>query len=493
MLKAIKKLNPIHRATGILAFSGLVIVVLMALAVRHIRTGYAQTAACNNLIMECRQVLATGQLHYDRIADSNQPRAMEDEVLKPLSRIIHNLEAFYAGDRPPGFDLPEPDEDTRVLIKNFLYDVQRISTGINQQRQAGTFVKSEIDNAFEQASHSLDRLAGLLAVQVKAISVRMQSVSLLMLVLLAGVFTISVFMYFRSNRQKNKLIKLTASSLEEEKSRVDTLSRFIEAISNGDYSVAIGTDDKSGLTARLLSMRDNLKANADEDARRNWATQGLAQIGEILRETGNAAALYDKLIKFVVNYTGSNQGGLFLLNDDDEHHPFLELVSAYAFERKKFISKQVDIGQGMVGQCYQEADRIFLTKLPEEYVHITSGLGGATPTCLLLVPLKANDKVYGVLELASFKQLAEHQIRLIEKFAESIAATVSAVKINESTRMLLERTQQQAEEMRAQEEEMRQNMEELSATQEEMARKEREYIKRISELEEQVNSKATAG
>ncbi|MFN3841621.1 MAG: GAF domain-containing protein, partial [Cyclobacteriaceae bacterium] len=185
--------------------------------------------------------------------------------------------------------------------------------------------------------------------------------------------------------------------------------------------------------------------------------------------------------------------GLFLLNDDEENNSFLELVSAYAFERKKFITKRVEIGQGLVGQCYLEADRIFLARLPEAYVHITSGLGSATPTCLLLVPLKANEKVHGVLELASFKRLEEHEIQVIEKFAESIASTVATVKSSESTRLLLERTQQQAEEMRAQEEEMRQNMEELSATQEEMARKEKEYIRRIRELEAQAGVKTTVG
>jgi hypothetical protein len=97
--------------------------------------------------------------------------------------------------------------------------------------------------------------------------------------------------------------------------------------------------------------------------------------------------------------------------------------------------------------------------------------------------MRVNEKTYGVIELASFKMYEEHEIVLIEKFAESIGAEVSSVKSNESTKILLEKTQQQTEEMRAQEEEMRQNMEELSATQEEMVRKEREYVSRIRELE----------
>ena len=114
-----------------------------------------------------------------------------------------------------------------------------------------------------------------------------------------------------------------------------------------------------------------------------------------------------------------------------------------------------------------------MLEVPENYVTITSGLGGASPSALLLVPLKNNDKIFGVLELATFSKYEAHEIELVEKLTESIASTISAVRVSESTRILLERTQQQAEEMRAQEEEMRQNMEELEATQEEMRRKEK--------------------
>jgi transcriptional regulator with GAF, ATPase, and Fis domain len=239
-------------------------------------------------------------------------------------------------------------------------------------------------------------------------------------------------------------------------------------------------------------MRDTLYKNSENDKRMNWSTSGIAQIGEILRGSGdNTSKLYDEIIKFVVDYTKSNQGGLFLIDDnEDESARYLELVASYAFERKKFITRKIDTGEGLVGQCFSEGLPVYLLEVPEEYISITSGLGGSTPSALLLVPLKVNEQVYGVIELASFKKYDDHVRELVERFAESIASTVSSVRINESTRMLLERTQQQAEEMRSQEEEMRQNMEELSATQEEMGRKEKEYISRIQELEARVGASA---
>jgi transcriptional regulator with PAS, ATPase and Fis domain len=89
---------------------------------------------------------------------------------------------------------------------------------------------------------------------------------------------------------------------------------------------------------------------------------------------------------------------------------------------------------------------------------------------LILIPLKLEDAVFGVIELASFNKFKSYEIEFLEGIAENIASSLHTVKVNEHTNALLEQSQQQAEELAAQEEEMRQNIEELQATQEDMAR-----------------------
>jgi signal transduction protein with GAF and PtsI domain len=188
----------------------------------------------------------------------------------------------------------------------------------------------------------------------------------------------------------------------------------------------------------------------------------------------------------MVQYTNSNQGGIFIVNDNDKENIHLEMTACYAYDRQKYLTKKIEVGEGLVGRCYQEQEKIFLTDIPDNYIKISSGLGEDNPNCLLLVPLAYNDNIFGILEIASFNVYQEYEIEFMERIGESIAATISSVKANVQTQELLEQSQQQAEEMSAQEEEMRQNMEELRATQEQSARREQELIRELETLKKQM-------
>jgi PAS domain-containing protein len=227
------------------------------------------------------------------------------------------------------------------------------------------------------------------------------------------------------------------------------------------------------LKKKMIEVRDEqAKYNAENEIRR-YINEGLAKFGEILRtNSGNLEKLSDAFIRELVKYMESVQGGLFLLDNENENT--LTLKAAFAYNRKKYITKTLKLGEGLVGTCAAEQKMIHLNEIPEDYVFITSGLGDAPPRNILIIPVMYEKNLVGVFELASLKPYSENQIDLAEKIAESLASTILAARTNAQTSELLKKSQQQAAEMTEQEEEMRQNMEELKATQEESARREEE-------------------
>lgn len=256
---------------------------------------------------------------------------------------------------------------------------------------------------------------------------------------------------------------------------VDSLEqkvRFATDIGENKLDTKIGEIDKEDkLGIALQSMRDSLKVNNEQSALRNWFTQGVAEFAEILRyNDDDTEEFYFTIIKNLVNYLKANQGGIFLVKEDERGEKCLDLMGTYAYERKKFIEKRVEIGEGIVGQCVLEADTIYLEEIPENYIRITSGLGDAAPTSVLVVPLKLNNEVLGVVELASFYRFRQHEIEFVEKVGESIASFIFSYNITLRTKTLLEESQNNEEELKSAEEEMRQNIEELEATQEAMHR-----------------------
>jgi methyl-accepting chemotaxis protein len=259
---------------------------------------------------------------------------------------------------------------------------------------------------------------------------------------------------------------------------------FADEISKGNLNTQYDvTEDDDELGKSLLKMQHNIVQATERERADKYITQGVAQIGEILRRhADNVETLSNELISELTRYTQSNQGCMFLREEDENGDPYLKMTAAYAYDRKKFMEGRVEIGDSLVGQCFLEKQVIMLTQVPKDYVKITSGLGLATPSCVIIIPLLANEEVTGVLEFASFTNYTDGQVEFFKKASEAIATSLLSVKTTERIKSLLTDSQQREEEMRAQEEEMRQNMEELSATQEEMRRNSIEMESRVDAI-----------
>ncbi len=260
-------------------------------------------------------------------------------------------------------------------------------------------------------------------------------------------------------------------------------TNFASKIGGGHFNTEytpLSNEDVLGNS--LLQMRKNLQQakirdekREKEDSIRKWVNDGVSEFAGILRQaTKDIGELSSNVIKNLVSYLMANQGGVFLYNDEKIDDIHLELVASYAFNKERKKKKKIFLGEGLIGTCAVEKASIYMTEIPNDYITITSGLGGANPRSLFIVPLRLEDQILGVIEIASFNVFEAHEREFIEKVTESIAATLSITKINQRTNRLLSQAQKQTEIMQAQEEEMRQNFEELKTTQEESNRRELE-------------------
>ena len=290
----------------------------------------------------------------------------------------------------------------------------------------------------------------------------------------------------------NDEVGQTAASIEQLTTGLQKTSDFAHAIGQGDFSSNYQPlSDKDVLGNSLLNMRKSLqnanreeKKRQSEDIQRNWTTEGQALFAEILRHhPENVTELADDIMVNLVKYIKANQGGIFFYQDQDPNDVYLELLSAYAYNRKKFIKKKIHLGEGLVGSCAQEKYTIYLTDIPDDYIEIESGIGSANPKSLLIVPLKIENDILGVIELASFNEMKPFEIELVEKIAESIAATLQTTRINTRTAELLEQSKNQTQAMKDQEEEMKQTIEEMQATQEDSMKREDDFLRELKEME----------
>lgn len=293
------------------------------------------------------------------------------------------------------------------------------------------------------------------------------------------------------NIKTNDELEEMSKSLNQVVEGMRKSETFALGIGKGDFESdfhALGSKDRLG--DALIKMRDSLvesqkieaKRKEEEDLR-NWATEGIAKFGEILRkDLDNMKSLGYNIMSNLIDYLKVNQGALFVINNDDENDIYYSMVTAIAYGRDKYMKKDIRVGEGLVGRCIYERKTIYLTEVPEDYVKITSGLGTANPRCILIVPCILNDEMFGVIEIASFNELKPYEIEFVEKLGESIASTVSSVKVAEKTAKLLQASQLQREDLTSQEEELRQNLEEMQATQEDLRRQMEENTTMREEL-----------
>ncbi len=413
------------------------------------------------------------------------------KVQKDIMKSLDNIDDYY--DPSIVFFLNETIEEGGELKITTLHATDKLKNLIDIQKQNINTAQAEMANSFNNLRSTIIIMGIILAIVIVLMAIivinslikPINHIKGMLLDMSKGILpTEKVREQYDEIGQMSLALNKLVSGLKE-------ISSFAVEVGKGNFNSSFKPlSDQDSLGNSLISMREELKkAEVEEqkrkveDEQRNWTTAGIAKFGEILRHNNrNVDELSYSIISELVQYTGANQGGIFLINDQDKNNIHVELKACYAYNRQKYLQKEIKMGVGLVGRCIQEKETIFLTDIPKGYINITSGLGEDNPRSLLLVPLTMNQQIFGVIEMASFRIFQPFQVEFLERIGETIASTIATARVNNQTTLLLEQSRQQAEEMASQEEEMRQNMEELRATQEESARREKEMQKELDQL-----------
>src|SRR4029453_7037123 len=96
----------------------------------------------------------------------------------------------------------------------------------------------------------------------------------------------------------------------------------------------------------------------------------------------------------------------------------LKLLSSYAYKERKHLSNKFRVGEGLVGQCAFEKERILLDNVPSNYIQISSGLGEAPPLSIIVLPVLFEGQVNAVIELASYNRFSEIHQAFLDQLPE---------------------------------------------------------------------------
>ncbi|AZQ62583.1 PAS domain S-box protein [Flammeovirga pectinis] len=265
-------------------------------------------------------------------------------------------------------------------------------------------------------------------------------------------------------------------------------ANFSEQIGEGNYDATYSSlSDDDTLGNALISMRDSIQRAEKRDYERNWIITGEAEIGQILRNNNDISTLGDEVVAFTTEKINAVQGAFYVVEGVTDELPINEqvihLVSTYAYNKKRFLQNKFKFAEGLVGQAAIEMEMILRTEVPNSYLSITSGLmGEKKPDSILIMPLIANDKVYGILEFASLEAFSPMTLDFVKEISHIIARTIFNIKINERTIKLLKESQQMSSELSVQQEILRQNAEEMESTQEELQRTNTRLEEQVEEV-----------
>ena len=270
--------------------------------------------------------------------------------------------------------------------------------------------------------------------------------------------------------------------------QVRAISEVATAVTQGDLTRKIRVEAKGEVEAlkdTINQMISNLKATTLLNEEQNWLKSNLAKFTQMLQGQKELNSVTRRILSELAQVVNAQHGLFYILDEAEKfENSRLNLMASYAFRKRKNAPVSYAIGEGLIGQCAVEKERILLTNVPNNYIQINSGLGESTPLNIIILPVLFEGHLKAVIELASFDAFNQTHQDFLEGLTESIGIVLNTIESNSRTEELLVQSQSLAGELKSQQEVLRNTNEELEEKAILLANQKEEVEAKNKEVEE---------
>jgi len=288
-------------------------------------------------------------------------------------------------------------------------------------------------------------------------------------------------------------VNLLAANLT---TQVRAIAEVATAVTKGDLTRSVQVEARgevAELKDNINTMIGNLRLTTDRNTEQDWLKTNLARFTNMLQGQRDLATVGRMMLSELAPLVEAQHGVIYQVQADGATQT-LKLLAAYADDAAEGYAQQLQMGEGLIGQCARDARRMLITEMPANVVPIRSGLFRAPPRHVIVLPVLFEGDVKAVIELASLGEFTALQLSFLEQLTMSIGIVLNSIEATMQTEGLLKQSQQLATELQTQQRELQQTNEQLEQKAQQLADRNVEVEAKNQEIEQArraVEEKAT--
>ncbi|OJJ23811.1 hypothetical protein BKI52_05525 [marine bacterium AO1-C] len=249
----------------------------------------------------------------------------------------------------------------------------------------------------------------------------------------------------RSNQELENNVKEKTENLQR---ALETSQTTEEELRQNMEELQATQDEMQMQSRKIMESQDAMKKVEQELRQRQqdmertqWLESNLSKFDDLMRLNYDKSLeeFSDVILLNLADLLNGSQAALYVY---DEEEDIIEMKGGYACTPKTVKKPTFQIGEGVLGQILKTQKTHYLEDLPIDSATVESALSRISNKSLIVVPLLYNEKIQGVLELASLQKMSDLHRQFIDRLSQNIASMLQNIRSVLRTQKLLNQSRE---------------------------------------------------